>query len=90
MPQTTNATDMLNREFLEVRTRLLDIAAALDRIDRRTGATEARSDQRYSQVAKALGLLCDGQANRAERVQKVFSDPYQPHGEANVEFRHEE
>jgi hypothetical protein len=68
---------MLNREFLEIRARLLDIAAALDRIERREGAAQATADVRYAQLMKALGLLTDGNADRAERLQMVFSDAYQ-------------
>jgi hypothetical protein len=34
MPIPLDATEVLNREFLEIRAKLLEIAAALDRLDR--------------------------------------------------------
>ena len=34
MPPNASALDILDREFLQIRTRLIDIAAAFDRIDR--------------------------------------------------------
>ena len=35
-----------------------------------------RSDLRRDQIVKAIQVLIDGQPDRAERVQMVFSDPY--------------
>lgn len=73
-----SAADMLDREFLEIRCRLLDIAAALDRIDRADGAQAVRGDPRVAKLSKAAGILVDGQPERAKRVQMLFSDPYDP------------
>ena len=70
------ASQVMNREFLEIRCRILDIAASLDRIDRSAGADAVRSDPRRDQLAKAIQVLIDGQGDRAERVQMVFSDPH--------------
>ena len=78
MPKTTNAVEMLNRDFLDIRTRLLDLAAALDRIDRRPAAPEAKADPRYGQILASLRLLAEGDPDRAQLVQLTFSDPYQP------------
>lgn len=70
------ATDMLDREFLEIRCRILDIAAALDRIDRASGAGTAASDPRLDRIRESAAVLLDGGADRARRVQMVFSEPY--------------
>ena len=78
MTTKRKAADVLDREFLELRHRLLDIAAGLDRIDRCDGVTAARKDDRMRQIGDALALLADGRPGRAERIQMVFSDPYNP------------
>ena len=52
-----DAQQMLDREFLEIRCRLIDIAASLDRIDRREGSERAHRDARYLQIREAVKLL---------------------------------
>lgn len=76
MPTTLTAGEMLDRCFLEIRHRLLDIAAGIDRIDRADDAAKTRSDHRYLQLEEAVRLLIDGKPDRAERIQMVFSLPY--------------
>jgi hypothetical protein len=67
-------SEVLDREFLEMRAGILQIAAALDRIERADGSPE--SDARLRQVRVGLELLlCEGE-DRAERVQLAFSRPY--------------
>lgn len=63
---------VLDRYFLEVRAKLLDIAAALDRIDRGGGA----NDPRLEKVRQALTIAREPQTGRAERLQQLFSLPY--------------
>lgn len=78
MPEMPDAREMLDREFLQIRSRLLDVAASLDRIEARPG--DVSHDSRMLQVRRALELLC-GHAPaepRAERVQLIFSRPYRP------------
>ncbi len=70
------AATVLDREFLEVRSRLLDLAAALDRVARE-GAS-AGGDPRLRQIAQALEILSGATPDRAEKVQQVFSRPYDP------------
>jgi hypothetical protein len=72
------AAEMLNREFLEIRCRLIEVAAALDRIDRSPNPRDATADVRHGQIEAALRLLASGVSDRAERVQMVFSDDYRP------------
>ncbi len=71
-----NATEMLAREFLEMRSRLIDLAAAFDRIDRAAGAKDIGCDSRWKKLRDAATLLVDGHPNRAERIQLHFSDAY--------------
>jgi len=73
-----SARELLDTGFLEMRTRLLDIAAALDRIERAQGSAEARRDARYRLLHEALRLLADEKPDRAQRIQMLFSLPYDP------------
>jgi len=67
-------SEVLDREFLEIRAGILQVASALDRIDRADGSAE--SDARLRQIRGGLELLlCEGD-DRAERVQLAFSRPY--------------
>ena len=66
---------MLDREYLEIRHRILDVAAALDRIHRADGDS-TNNDPRMAMLRQASVILFDGHPNRAERAQLVFSDDY--------------
>jgi hypothetical protein len=74
MPIPLEAPEVLNREYLEIRARLLQIAASLDRLSRAEGS--ATGDPRMAQIQQALTILAGGQADRAEQIQHVFSRPY--------------
>ncbi|SNB44676.1 hypothetical protein [Geobacter sp. DSM 9736] len=69
------APELLERDFIECRSRLLDIAAFLDRLDRYEGAPLAREDFRYRAVTKILKLLASGRCNRAVEILTILSDP---------------
>lgn len=69
------APEVLNREFLEIRAKILEVAAALDRIDRADGSVEA--DERFRRVKRSLAALAETSHGRAERVQLIFSLPYE-------------
>jgi hypothetical protein len=60
--------------FIENRTRVLEIAAYLDRIDR-AGDRGAERDFRMRAFGEALAVLCDGAPDRTARIQMIFSDP---------------
>lgn len=77
MTDATTALAVLNREFLSVRSKLIDVAAALDRIGRAGGACD---DPRVDQIRRSLRLLAQPRetADRAEQVQMIFSLPYDP------------
>jgi hypothetical protein len=72
------AAKALDDYFLEARSKLLDLAAVLDRIDRGHGAASAAHDPRLEKIRQALDVLNDRSAGRSERVQKIFSLEYDP------------
>jgi hypothetical protein len=65
---------VMDRDFLGIRCRLIELAAALDRIGRNDG--DAAGDPRMKQILRSLEILADGRPDRAERVQAVFSLPH--------------
>lgn len=69
-----DAPELLNQEFLEIRARLLQVAAALDRLDRADG--DVSRDKRRIDLDRAIRVLLDSESNRAEKLQKIFSLPY--------------
>jgi hypothetical protein len=74
MPIPLDAPEVLNREFLEVRAKILEIAAALDRLDRAAGTVEG--DARLERIRQGLAMLSTRRADRAEQVQLIFSLAY--------------
>ncbi len=68
-------TAALDLYYLDIRAAILNLAAALDRINH--GAVTA-ADSRDQLIARAIDALADGRENRAERVQLVFSLQYDP------------
>jgi hypothetical protein len=72
---SSSASNLLDREFLGIRCRLIELAATLDRIDR---AKDSRTgDQRTAQIRHSLEILAGDGPNRAEQAQMVFSLPYE-------------
>ena len=67
---------VLDRVYLEVRARLLEVAASLDRIDRAEDAATLQQDPRLDQIHKAIEILKMGRLDRAEQIQMAFSDAY--------------
>ncbi len=70
---TTPATQPqhLEREFLPIRAKILEIASALDRIQR--AAEKEADDPRWEQLQAGIRLLQSKQPERAEEVQLLFS-----------------
>lgn len=68
------ATETLNREFLEIRCRILDLAAMLDRLERSDDSVA--DDPRLKRIHEALDVLKKVHGDRAEQVQLTFSRPY--------------
>ena len=71
-------TDVLNRDFLETRAKVLEIAASLDRIDRAPRVVSEHPDPRLGQLRQAIEALLEPGPGRAETVQRIFSLEYAP------------
>ena len=65
----------MDREFLEIRAKLLELAASFDRLDR--GEGEIESDPRMRQIRQAIEVVGGTESGRAARLQLVFSLPYE-------------
>lgn len=74
MPVPLSAPQILNRDFLEVRAKILELAACLDRMERAEGSVA--DDSRMKQIHQGLEALETIGAKRAEQVQLLFSLPY--------------
>ena len=74
MNQPLTAPEVLNREFLEIRCKILELAAAFDRLHRAEGSVA--DDPRLAKLREALAAVLDEPDNRAEQVQMIFSRAY--------------
>jgi hypothetical protein len=72
------APKALETYFLEARSKLLDIAAILDRLGRGSDGSLIENDPRLERVRQALEVLLDQSGGRAERIQQIFSLDYDP------------
>jgi hypothetical protein len=70
-----HASALLDRHYLEVRARILEVAATLDRIERAEG--NVLDDPRRAELEAAIELLLSAHPGRAEKVQRLFSRPYE-------------
>ena len=82
MSGTMTAQQILNREYLEIRAKILELAAAFDRLERGEGSVS--DDARIAKIHEALEVLRDDRSDRAEQVQLIFSRQY--HHEWPKEF----
>lgn len=64
---------LIDEFFMEHRTKILDIAAFLDRLDRSVDQN-ANDDFRIMAFRDAVQELTSGDPERVERVQMIFSD----------------
>lgn len=69
-----SAAEVLDREFLEIRAKVLELAASFDRLDRAEGVVAG--DPRLSLVHEAIDVLKSDADDRAEQVQLIFSLQY--------------
>ena len=69
-----DAPEVLNREFLEIRAKLLQVAASLDRLDRGDGSVA--SDPRFDLLQRGLDILRGDAPDKAEQIQLLFSRDY--------------
>lgn len=76
MSKIQSAEGILDRQFLEMRCGLLDLAAAFDRVERSTNAVIAMNDPRWKRLQEGLKIVASSGTDRAERLQLLFSDEY--------------
>jgi hypothetical protein len=77
-PTENKMRRMIDEYFIENRTRLLDLAAFLDRLDRTGDSEEAaarQTDFRMEAFREALLILCSERPDRVLQIQAIFSDP---------------
>lgn len=75
MFRSRTGKEVFDQEFLPIRAKLLEVAAALDRIDRGGGSLAA--EPRRTQVQAAIQVLLRPEDDRAEQLQLIFSRPYE-------------
>jgi hypothetical protein len=78
------APKVLDREFLEIRAKILQLAASFDRLDRGEGSVER--DPRMKLIGQALDILKGDapESDRAEQVQILFSRQFDEHWRENL------
>lgn len=72
-PLTTR--QIVDEYFIENRTKLLDIAAFLDRIERSSDQDDPSNDFRMRVFRKAMNILTGEGQSRVLRMQMLLSDP---------------
>ena len=74
-----SARETLEQQFLEMRWRVLSLAADLDRIERGDGGKDLiASDPRLAKFRDAVAALLKTESDRAAHVQMIFSDMTPP------------
>ena len=73
MLNTRDAIEVLDRDFLEARCKILEFAAILDRIDRAPARHGEHPDSRMGKLRQALEAILEPGPGRAETVQRIFS-----------------
>jgi hypothetical protein len=76
------------QEFLPLRAKLLEIAAALDRLDR-SAEPDGREPGR-AKIRAAIEALLGSDNDRAEQIQLVFSRPYEDDWREKLEMPNDE
>lgn len=74
-----DAREQLDRQYLEMRWRILSLAADLDRVERLAGGAELiATDPRIANLRACVQELLSPKPGRAERVQTILSDKTPP------------
>jgi hypothetical protein len=76
MASLQSAGQVLDRHYLEIRCELLNLAAALDRLERADGFERVSADPRLDLIRRGIGIVASDGDDRAERLQLLFSDEY--------------
>jgi hypothetical protein len=72
---SVTGAQILEREYLEVRAKLLELAAFFDRLDRVGGVTN--TDPHLEKLRRGMELIGQESANRVEQILLHFSRPYE-------------
>jgi hypothetical protein len=76
---TRSASDILSQEFLQVRAKILEVAAFFDRFEQAAGADNGQgSPDQLRLLQQGCALLTDGEGDKAARMQLLFSREYRP------------
>ena len=75
-PPARSAEKVLLEEFFIARSKILDLAATLDRLERADGSLEALHQLKL--LEHGMEILLDNQSDKAKRVQLLMSRPYDP------------
>jgi hypothetical protein len=75
-PSARSAEKVLSEEFFIARSKILDLAATLDRLERADGSLEALHQLKL--LEQGVEILLDDQSDKAKRVQLLMSRPYDP------------
>tara|TARA_B100000676_G_C18063137_1_gene839149 strand:- start:1055 stop:1357 length:303 start_codon:yes stop_codon:yes gene_type:complete len=71
-----NSEQVLDREYLEIRGKILEVAASLDRLERAEGCV--KEDARIALITRGLQiLLSDPDQSKAAQIQMLFSREYE-------------
>ncbi len=83
-----SANRILDDSFLEVRAKLLEVAATLDRVDRSAdehSPLSADARPRRAKLDEAIRILLSEGPDRAERLQRLFSREYEVDWRAHMQ-----
>jgi hypothetical protein len=83
MMRERTKSDVLQADFLEIRQRILDLAAMLDRYDTALEEADQKPDPRLAQIREGIAALSTSDRPRAESVQRIFSLAYDPDWQEN-------
>ena len=66
---------IIDEYFIENRTRILELAGFLERLDRSADRADPNADFRIQAFHRALEILASPGPNKMEQIQLLFSDP---------------
>jgi len=75
-PASRIAQKVLSEEFFLSRSKILDLAATLDRLDRAEGSVDELQQRQL--LIQGIEILLDKNPEKAKRVQLLMSRPYDP------------
>jgi len=88
-PAQRPAGVILEESFLDVRAKLLEVAAVLDRIDRAADGDgdplHQEHQERVEKVRQGIRILLSEGPDRAARLQLLFSRQYEPQWRENMQ-----